>query len=143
MRESHWLTSVPAVLVNPNGRTAMSTAKLIVSKSKVSFRRLACAALVCALGTASTWAASSPPSVKVSFGDLDLSSVAGATTLYHRIQGAARQVCGRPGADLVEQMAWKACYRHATADAVSKVNNVLLTAIHSGRTPEITAMLSK
>jgi UrcA family protein len=123
----------------------MNTAMQITSTSMIDapFRRLLLAALVCALGTAPTWAGPSEPSVTVSYRDLDLSSLAGATTLYHRIQGAARQVCGRPGVDLVEQMAWKACYRHATTDAVRRVNSPLLTAVHAGRRPEITAMLSK
>jgi UrcA family protein len=123
----------------------MNTAKLITSTSLVqqSFRRLACVALVCILGTAQSWAGPAEPSITVSFRDLDLSSLAGATALYQRIQAAAKQVCGRPGGDLVEHMVWKACYRHATAEAVGKVNSPLLTAVHSGRTPEITAMLSK
>jgi UrcA family protein len=122
----------------------MNTAMQITSKSMIprSFCRLAFAALVCVLGTP-TWANPSEPSVTVSYRDLDLSSLAGATTLYHRIQGAAKQVCGRAGADLVEQMAWRACYRRATTDAVRTVNNPLLTAVHAGRRPEITAMLSK
>ena len=123
----------------------MNTAMPIASKFTVpkSIRGLAFAALVCVLGTAPAGASPSEPSVRVSYRDLDLSSLAGATTLYQRIQGAAKQVCGRAGADLVEQMAWKACYRHATADAVRQVNSPLLTAVHAGRRPEIMAMVSK
>ncbi|HEV3181566.1 MAG TPA: UrcA family protein [Steroidobacteraceae bacterium] len=122
----------------------MNTATLITSKSIAarSFRQAAFAALVCLLGTGPTWAA--PTSITVSFRDLDLSSIAGATTLYHRIQSAAKQVCGyAPGADLIERAVWQACYRNATADAVRKVNNPLLTAVHAGRKPEMTAMLGK
>ncbi len=123
----------------------MNTAKLIDSKSMIrtSWRAIGAAALICVLGTAPTWAGPSEPSVTVSFRDLDVSNIAGATTLYHRIQGAAGLVCGHRGPGLVEQMAWRACYRNATADAVRKVNAPLLTAVHAGRTPEITAMLAK
>ena len=123
----------------------MNTAKTINSKSIIieSVRRLTFAALMCALGTATTWAGPSEPSITVSFRDLDVSTIEGATTLYHRIQAAAKQVCGRPGADLIEQGAWRSCFRNSTADAVHKVNSPLLTAVHTGRTPEMTAMLSK
>jgi UrcA family protein len=83
------------------------------------------------------------PSITVSFRDLDLSSIAGATTLYRRIQAAAKQVCGYAGADLIEQSSWRACYRSATDDAARKVNNPMLTAVHTGHAAEMTAMLSK
>lgn len=33
-------------------------------------------------------------SIRVAYGDLDLASAAGGQTLLHRIEGAARQVCG-------------------------------------------------
>ena len=122
----------------------MNTSISITSKSTTAcgVRRVALATLLCVLGSAPTWAA--PTSITVSFRDLDLSSIAGATTLYHRIQSAANQVCGyAPGADLIERAAWQACVRGATADAVRKVNNPLLTAVHAGRKHEMTAMLSK
>jgi UrcA family protein len=122
----------------------MNTATSITSRSMTfgRARRVTLATLLCVLGTAPTWAATT--SITVSFRDLDLSSIAGATTLYHRIQSAAKQVCGyAPGITLIERAAWQACYRDATADAVRKVNNPLLTAVHAGRKPEMTAMLSK
>jgi UrcA family protein len=104
-------------------------------------------ALACVLGVVGTRPsmASPPrdPSVTVSFRDLDIGSSAGANTLYRRIQGAARQVCGPKGADLIEQYYWMSCYRHAIDDAVAKVNSPLLTAIHAHRPPAMTAMLSK
>ena len=121
----------------------MNTAKSFNSKSTFSLRQLTLAALVCTLGTAPVWADPIQSSITVSFRDLDLSTIAGATTLYRRIQRAANQVCGYHGADLIEQSLWRACYRSATDDAVRKVNNPLLTAVHTGHTPEMTAMLSK
>jgi UrcA family protein len=123
----------------------MSTSISITSKSltRSRVRQVTLATLLCVLATAPTWAA--PTSMTVSFRDLNLSSIAGATTLYHRIQSAAKQVCGyAPGEDLILRAAWQACYHNATADAVRKVNNPLLTALHAGRSsPATTAMISK
>jgi UrcA family protein len=82
-------------------------------------------------------------SVTVSYSDLDLSSPAGAKTLYRRIQGAAEQVCGHPGADVIEQAIWRSCYRSAIGNAVRKVNDPLLTAVHAGKPAPVTAMLQK
>lgn len=122
----------------------MNTSTPITSGSMTArcVRRVTLATVLCVLSTAPSWAA--PTSITVSFRDLDLSGIAGATTLYHRIQSAAKQVCGyAPGADLIERAAWQACYRNATTEAVRKVNNPLLTAVHAGRKAEMTAMLSK
>ena len=82
-------------------------------------------------------------SVTVSYRDLDLASREGANVLYRRIQAAAKEVCGRPGADLLEQSTWKSCYHNAISDAVGKVNNPLLTAVHTGHPAAVTAMLAK
>ena len=120
----------------------MNTSISITSKSIPARCVLTLATLLCVLGTAPSWSAPEGPSITVSYRDLDLSSVAGATTLYRRIQGAAKQVCGTPGTNLIEQAIWKACYRDATADAVRKVNNPMLTAVHEGRKPAMTAMAS-
>jgi UrcA family protein len=104
-------------------------------------------ALTCVLGVLGTRPsmAGQPhvASVTVSFRDLDIGSPAGAQTLYRRIQGAARQVCGPKGADLIEQGYWNSCYTKAIGDAVAKVNSPLLTAIHARRPPALTAMVSK
>jgi UrcA family protein len=105
---------------------------------------LALAWIVCLLGITPAEAGTpATRSVTVSFRDLDLSSVEGARTLYGRIQSAAKQVCGYAGADLIEQSIWKSCYRHAISDAVGKVNSPLLTAVYTGRPPEMTAMVTK
>ena len=50
--------------------------------------------LVLAAGQALAGSTDDPPTVTVSFADLDLSKPAGAETLYQRIQAAARTVCG-------------------------------------------------
>jgi UrcA family protein len=100
--------------------------------------------IVCLLGITPAWSGTPDVrSVTVSYGDLDLSSPAGANALYRRIQGAAKQVCGYAGADLIEQSIWRGCYRNAIANAVGKVNNPLLTAVHTGSPAAVTAMLVK
>jgi len=104
------------------------------------------AAVLATLGLlGATQALAAPPaSVKVDFRDLDLSTSAGAQTLYRRITSAARDVCGYEGRALTDVAAWKGCYRGAIADAVAKVNNPLLTALHTGRPSNTTtAMLSR
>lgn len=79
----------------------------------------------------------------VRYSDVNLTTVAGATTLYRRIQGAARLVCGESGRSLFEQHAVKECYRNAVAEAVATVNDPTLTAVHQGREGQMTAMLGR
>jgi UrcA family protein len=69
--------------------------------------------------------------MRVSYADLDVTTQAGATTLYARIRGAAEAVC-RPleGKRLSERAQWKACYEHAVAEAVQTVNRPALTALY-------------
>jgi UrcA family protein len=88
--------------------------------------------------------ATEPASIKVRFGDLDLSTTTGAQTLYRRIAAAASEVCGYEGRGLTEVAVWNSCYRGAIADAVTKVNSPLLTAVHTGHPlPPTVAMLGK
>jgi UrcA family protein len=82
-------------------------------------------------------------SVTVSYRDLDLSTPHGAKVLYRRILAAAKEVCGYRGPGLLEQSVWKGCYHNAIADAVGKVNNPLVTAVHTGRPAAKTPMLAK
>jgi len=82
---------------------------------------------------------SNGPSITVRYADLDLSRVAGAQTLYRRIKGAARSVCGDQGRRIEEQHQWKSCYQGAIADAILGVNSPLLTMVHSGQNSAATA----
>ena len=50
----------------------------------------------------------------VKYSDLNIASAAGATTLYHRIRGAARFVCGEEGRGIDEQLMWNSCF-HASS----------------------------
>jgi UrcA family protein len=66
--------------------------------------------------------------VAVRYQDLNLNTEAGVQALYHRIQGAANEVCGYvDGRDLVVARAHKACVDRAVADAVAAVNRQGLT----------------
>ena len=105
------------------------------------FRSLALFA-TCLLGSAIAWA--DPPaerSVEVSFRDLDLNTPSGAAKLYRRIQAAARSVCQYEPTSPRAQTIWQFCVRPTVDAAVTKVNNPLLTELHSGHSsPVVTAM---
>ena len=102
--------------------------------SFTSNKRLARAGVAAALALSTcliaNFAAAATPtkSVTVSFADLDLSKPAGAQTLYKRIKGAARRVCGPK--DYFTQKSWRQCYDGAIADAVSQIDRPSLTALH-------------
>jgi len=111
--------------------------------SASSFRALAFVAVLGVLGSAQVLA-DEPKSIKVSYADLDLNTQAGALTLYNRIRGAARTVCGfDSGTTLVEHSAWKRCFNGAVDKAVTTVNSPQLTALHQGKSPAVTAMAGK
>lgn len=63
-------------------------------------------------------------SIQVSYRDLDLGSLADQTVLAHRIDKAAREVCGhKPGGtrNLRHDMATRACFEKAKAGAGEQV----------------------
>ena len=65
-------------------------------------RPVALALILGVLGAAQAFSAE-PASITVKYGDLDLSTPSGAHTLYSRISGAARTVCGYSGTDFIDQ----------------------------------------
>jgi UrcA family protein len=77
------------------------------------------------------------PSVVVKYGDLDLSTSAGARTLYQRISAAARMVCPYENArELGLKAKGRECREAAIARAVSSVHNTelaLIQAQHANR----------
>lgn len=75
-------------------------------------------------------------SVTVKFGDLNLSSSQGATTLYRRIVAAAHEVCDIPSGSVGNRWAAKACLTKAIADAVTKVRSPELVAIYNAHNSE-------
>ena len=83
----------------------------------------------------------------VHYSDLNLSTTAGATTLYQRIVGAAHYVCGEEGYQhgIDMQNYWSACFQGAINDAVAKVHNPMLTKV-AGKEHlrmQVTAMLTR
>jgi UrcA family protein len=112
-----------------------------------TFCSVAFTSIACLLGgaEASAGPGTETRSVTVNYRDLNLSTIEGATTLYQRLRGAARAVCDGPGTGLHAYQEWRSCYQAAIADAVSKVNSPLLTALHSGpdKNANVTAMLGK
>ena len=121
-----------------------------ITTQRSSHLLLALAALACALGTApvsATPSAEGGRSVTVSYADINLSSPAGATVLYGRINRAASLFCGAgPNpADLGRRVIWRACVDGAVANAVANVDSPRLTALHAKATGNktLTAALSR
>jgi UrcA family protein len=81
----------------------------------------------------------------VKYGDLNLSTDTGARTLYRRIRGAARFVCGQEGRTIHEQQLWNDCYRSSIDGAVTAVHSPLLTQLYNSEhaKPQVTAMLAE
>jgi UrcA family protein len=118
-----------------------------------SIARRACVpalVLACMTGTALAQdpSGASGKVMTVRYSDLNLSTTAGATTLYNRIVGAARFVCGDEGYPngIDMQNYWNGCFRTAVNDAVTKVHSPLLTQIadkERAKPTLVTAMLSE
>lgn len=91
-----------------------------------------------AVGQTTTSAAmvSETRSVHVNYADLDLSKRAGAETLYHRINAAAKEVCQANSPDrvfLAVQVAVLKCLHEAIGNAISQVGAPELIAIYNER----------
>jgi UrcA family protein len=99
------------------------------------------AAVVLGLGSVSSFASTSngaEPSMKVSYGELDLSKPAGAQALYKRIRNAAYIVCGGNEGPIAAVYTTRTrCFRTAVNEAVAKVNAPLLTALHTNKTTRV------
>jgi UrcA family protein len=89
-----------------------------------------------------SWAACSPQAraadetvvgaKKVSYGDLNLNTGAGARVLYRRLRQAAGEVCTSfESMDAVLRATWTACYQNALNSAVASVNKPAVTALHN------------
>jgi len=109
------------------------------AKSSHHRRTLALAALSACLIAAVTGAANAAEpvrSVSVAYGDLNLASEQGNSTLYNRIVAAAHQVCGASSVDIRELQFFaeeRACETQAIAQAVEQVPSAKLAAIHLQR----------
>lgn len=82
------------------------------------------------------------PSKKIVFGDLDLAKQEDAAVLYQRIKRAAHDVCRR---EMSQTTSWDGsamthknrCVKLIIDDAVTRVNQPTLTAIHGEKTVEV------
>jgi UrcA family protein len=73
-----------------------------------------------------------PPTVQVSYADLDLGTENGAQTLYHRITAAARIVCPDSSERGLSDLAkTKACRQSAIDRAVHEVPSAQLAAVYA------------
>jgi UrcA family protein len=97
---------------------------------------LACLAALAVSGAAvAATPTDSVPSVRVSFSDLDMSTEAGANTLYRRITSAARQVCpNQDTRDLALTTAAEHCQAQAVARAVSGIHSPQLALMFAAHT---------
>lgn len=66
---------------------------------------------------------------KVSYGDLNLATNAGAKALYGRLRRAANRVCTIQGSILVD--GWRLCYEKALSSAVASVDAPLVATLHN------------
>jgi UrcA family protein len=73
------------------------------------------------------------PQVHVSYADLNVSSAAGAKTLYGRISSAANNVCPADARDLRSHQAHAACMEQAIGGAVREVNLPQLSRLFTER----------
>ena len=74
-------------------------------------------------------------SVTVNVADVDVDAAGAAETVYARLGAAARTACGAPGGRNLAMIAdWRQCRVAALDDAVAKVADARLTALHEERT---------
>jgi UrcA family protein len=75
-------------------------------------------------------------SVTVRYGDLDLTSDQGMSTLHARVAAAAHQVCASNGVEMRElqaYMAARSCVAQAIADAETRVQGAKVAALAARR----------
>ncbi len=96
-------------------------------------------ALFTAVGSGAFAAQPAPvsvPSVKVTYGDLNVGTAQGTSALYARITYAAHQVCGGGNLDIRDlgaSMRERDCERDAITRAVQKVDSPQLAALYAAR----------
>jgi len=92
-----------------------------------------------AVGVANVARSATPdaaPSIKVSYGDLDLRSAQGAHTLHARVTAAARQLCAPDGFDMRDLKLFtveRSCMSEAVTNAERKVQDAKVASIAARR----------
>jgi UrcA family protein len=122
-----------------NSQTTQSTIQENTMKTSTHSPRIAAtifAALTCSTATVSFASDSlNGLHVRVKYGDLDVSSASGASTLYKRIRGAAETVCHQwKDGDLYYHNIFYECIQKAMSNAVNEVNEPALFTIANTET---------
>jgi UrcA family protein len=99
--------------------------------------------LACVLVASNAFADDQIRTETVKFADLNVDTPAGVEVLYRRINSAARRVCGYEAASVYANSNWQNCIRPTVDAAVAKVNNPMLTALHTGRNPSPATAMNK
>jgi UrcA family protein len=92
-----------------------------------------------ALGLANVARSATPdaaPSIKVSYGDLDLANAQGAHTLHARVTAAAREVCAPHGFDIRDLKLYtieRSCMSEAVANAERAVPGLKVASLGARR----------
>lgn len=76
------------------------------------------------------------PAERVAYADLDLNTTAGARTLLHRIDLAARRICGPTSHSPLEPRAAslnRRCVNEAVDMSVARIDAPLLAAVHTNK----------
>jgi UrcA family protein len=92
------------------------------------------AAAVLAFGAPASAAEPTRTAVEVRYGDLNLATEKGATTLLRRIDRAAREACGLdPWQRGFVRAGQRACYAEAVGKAVGRVDAPMVTQVYAAR----------
>lgn len=110
---------------------------MTVRLAAVSYTAVACLAAFGAVAYVPTAAAAelAPPSIRIPYDDLDVTSERGITELYTRVRRAARQVCLTQVTGSRVDKRYPACLRETVARAVSQLGVPALAELHRELAP--------
>lgn len=117
-----------------NRDIAMKIATNAQFAARPSMIAAALMAIICAASAYTTQASEpgEPLTKKVAYGDLNLETEQGASTLYKRLSVAAEEVCAPyKTIDLARRVAWQNCVARAVTSAVEQVNRPMVSAVHN------------
>jgi UrcA family protein len=95
-----------------------------------SYKYSLLAAVAATLPIAALHSATELPIVRVTFGDLNLGTPAGVSTLYKRLQHGAVRYCEPVSNGALPSIEFNRCVRDAIATTVKKIDNTRLSAFY-------------
>lgn len=114
--------------------------------SKTAFAALGALSLVASVGLPPAHAATTEvDSVRVAYGDLDLTAPEGAKVMLARIHRAASMICNNGQEerwDMARRNQVRACVRHASDEAVASLASPMVTAMNHGDSHAMMAALA-